>query len=97
MIANLGQLGWSRPPAGPILFPGGDMVEIERRLLRRAEVETITGLSRSAIYDRLTTGEFPAPVRLGRGVVRWRSDELVKWIDGLPKAESDEVQGEAED
>lgn len=73
------------------------MVDMERRLLRRAEVETITGLSRSAIYDRLTTGEFPSPVKLGRGVVRWRSDELDAWIDGLPKAESDEVPGKAED
>ena len=69
------------------------MVDMERRLLRRAEVEKITALSRSAIYSRLATGEFPSPVRLGRGVIRWKSDELAAWVDALPWAEADEVQG----
>ena len=29
------------------------------RMLRRSEVEVVTGLSRSAIYEQMRAGEFP--------------------------------------
>ena len=35
------------------------------KLLRRPEVEAITGLSCSAIYAKMASGDFPRPMRLG--------------------------------
>ena len=35
------------------------------RLLRRPEVEELTGLSRASIYRWMGSGKFPPPVRVG--------------------------------
>ena len=59
------------------------------RLLRRAEVESITGLSRSALYRAMRAGTFPIPVSVGGHAVRWRSNEVVAWVDSRPRAEGD--------
>jgi prophage regulatory protein len=50
------------------------------RLLRRKEVEQLTGLSRSAIYDLMMRGVFPRPAKLGPKSVAWPSDEIDEWI-----------------
>lgn len=55
-------------------------------LLRLAQVIKICGLKKSSIYDRMKKGTFPKSVRLGPKSVAWRSDELEKWIDELPRA-----------
>lgn len=36
------------------------------RMLRRKEVEAITGRSRSAIYEGMAAGTFPKPVKIDR-------------------------------
>ena len=54
------------------------------RLLRRAEVERLTGLSRSAIYDKMKKGEFPVPKKVGPHAVRWLRSEVRGWIDDAP-------------
>lgn len=56
------------------------------KLLRRPAVERITGLSRSAIYEQIARGAFPAPVRLGPNCVAWRSDQIEDWITSRPLA-----------
>ena len=53
------------------------------RLLKRPEVETITGLSRASIYARMDKGEFPRPMRLGPRSVAWRDSDVQEWIAGL--------------
>jgi prophage regulatory protein len=53
----------------------------ERRFLRLAEVKRQVGLGRSAIYQKVKAGEFPAPVSLGARAVAWLSDEVDAWID----------------
>jgi prophage regulatory protein len=50
-------------------------------LIRRKEVEQLTALSRSRIYDLMSRGEFPKPVRLGVMSVAWPSNEIQQWID----------------
>jgi prophage regulatory protein len=55
------------------------------RLLRRPEVERLTGLSRSCIYKRMASKEagansFPKPIPLGGRLVAWRSDDIEAWI-----------------
>ena len=56
------------------------------RLLKRPEVEEITGLSRAGIYARIKVSTFPLPVRLGPNSVAWRESEVQEWIGDLQKA-----------
>ena len=56
------------------------------RLIRRPEVEAMTGLSRAAIYARLKADTFPMPVRLGPNSVAWRLSDIEAWIESLPPA-----------
>ena len=58
----------------------------DTRLLRRAEVETLTALKRSAIYGKVAAGMFPAPVKIGARGVRWRYEDILHWMDDLPSA-----------
>lgn len=50
------------------------------RLIRRKEVESRTGLSRSTIYERIKQHKFPPPVSLGARAVAWVSSEIDEWI-----------------
>lgn len=54
------------------------------RLIRRAEVEYITGLSRSSIYAMMGSGKFPRPVRLGEKAVGWPSEAIETWVETRP-------------
>jgi prophage regulatory protein len=51
------------------------------RLIRRKEVEALTGLARSTIYERIKQGVFPAPVSLGAKAVAWVNTEIQEWIE----------------
>lgn len=54
------------------------------RILRRAEVELITGLSRSSIYRHIHAGKFPPPVELGSNAVGWRESVIQRWCGSRP-------------
>ena len=41
-----------------------------QRFLRRRDVEQITGLPTSTLYDQMDRGEFPRPIKITRAV--WR-------------------------
>lgn len=56
------------------------------RLLRRRQVEEITGLARSSIYRAMQQGAFPRPVRVGPAAVRWRLSEITAWLESRPVA-----------
>ena len=49
-------------------------------LLRMRQVRLRTGLSRSTIYLKIKTGEFPAQVSLGPRAVGWLEAEVDRWI-----------------
>lgn len=53
---------------------------LERRVLRRVEVEHKTGLSRSHIYALMHEGRFPKNFPLGMRAVGWDSREVDQWI-----------------
>lgn len=40
--------------------------------------------SRSSIYRRVRHRDFPQPVILGGGRIRWRSDDIEQWLQHLP-------------
>lgn len=50
------------------------------RLLRLPEVIQLTGLGRSAIYDRMGRGEFPKSVPLTSTCRAWVESEVRAWI-----------------
>ncbi|MCY0856886.1 helix-turn-helix transcriptional regulator [Cupriavidus sp. D39] len=45
-------------------------------ILRRRQVESETGLSRSTIYQRIKDKTFPAAVQLGPRAVGWRRGQI---------------------
>tara|TARA_Y100001933_G_scaffold203498_1_gene205596 strand:- start:351 stop:545 length:195 start_codon:yes stop_codon:yes gene_type:complete len=51
------------------------------QFIRRKEVEELTGLSRTAIYDRMREGRFPKSVALSPKTIRWVRGEIIKWIE----------------
>ena len=50
------------------------------RLLRLPEVQSRTGLSRTAIYQRRLAGRFPRAVPLGTRCVGWIESEIDEWV-----------------
>jgi prophage regulatory protein len=63
-----------------------------RTIIKRKQVEAITGLSRSTIYAKLDPKskqhdpDFPKALSLGAQSVGWYSDEIQNWIDTRPLA-----------
>ncbi len=51
------------------------------RILRRKDVEDLTGLSRSTIYRHVSAGTFPAPVKLTERLIGWRESAISDWVD----------------
>ncbi|MBB5409475.1 prophage regulatory protein [Paraburkholderia sp. HC6.4b] len=49
-------------------------------LIPRRRVSEITGLERSALYERIARGAFPQPVRIGSAAVRWVEAEVAEWV-----------------
>jgi prophage regulatory protein len=47
--------------------------------LRIAEVERVTGLPRSTIYEMVPKGLFPKQVRLSPRAVGWLESEIAEW------------------
>lgn len=58
------------------------------QILRRREVEKLTGLSRSTIYDKINPKAaqydplFPKPISLAAKSVGWIESEVHAWVDG---------------
>lgn len=50
------------------------------KIQRLPEVKSLTGLSRSTIYLRMSEGRFPKPISLGGRAVGWLEEEIQTWI-----------------
>jgi prophage regulatory protein len=50
------------------------------RILRRKQVQELTGLSRSTIYLRIAQGRFPKAISLGARAVGWLDAEVDAWL-----------------
>lgn len=53
------------------------------RILREAEVEKQTGLSRTTRWRLVKEKKFPAPIKLSGSAVGWRESDVQKWIRSL--------------
>jgi prophage regulatory protein len=58
----------------------------QNRLLRRPQVEALTGMKRSQIYALMNDGKFPKAIKLGVRIVAWIESEIYAWIDVRIKA-----------
>jgi prophage regulatory protein len=59
------------------------------KLLRKAEVSEMVGLSYPTIWRWVRDGKFPAPRTIGAtndkdGEVRWLQSEVEAWVESLP-------------
>jgi len=50
------------------------------RLLRLPEVQRLTGLRRSAIYEQMQKGIFPRSVKAGQRAATWSEAAVQAWI-----------------
>lgn len=64
-------------------------------IVRRKQVESRTGLSRSTIYLRIKGGAFPKPISLGARAVGWLESEIEEWLDNQIKQSRNVAQGGA--
>ena len=64
-------------------------IEKPLRMLRRQEVESRTGLTRSSLYAKLSQNpkrpkeydpDFPRPVRISARAVAWPEHEIEAWL-----------------
>ena len=65
--------------------------DVPVKLLKRPEVEMMTALSRSALYEAMARDDFPRPIRIGPRGVRWIAAEIQDWIALRPRAGSDRL------
>ena len=56
-------------------------------LLRRPDVEALTGFSRAWIYAAMLRSDFPRPIKIGRRAVAWPKSAIDEWIEAR-KAEA---------
>ena len=56
-------------------------MEPTKKFLRLPEVISRIGFRRTAIYQKIAEGTFPAPVKLGPRAVAWVSEEIKDWMD----------------
>ena len=61
-------------------------IQHETTFLRRKQVETRTGLSRSTIYQYIKDGFFPKPIPLGPRAVGWLESDVSDWIAARVKS-----------
>ncbi|MBO1110675.1 helix-turn-helix transcriptional regulator [Bordetella petrii] len=57
-----------------------------RRLIRKPAVHHKTGIGHSAMYELISAGEFPAPVKIGTRAVAWVEEEIDAWIEARIQA-----------
>ena len=60
-----------------------------KKMYRLPEVMDMTGLSRSSIYLRVSTNEFPKPVKIGRRAIGWPEDSIIAWQAKMMEAQDE--------
>jgi predicted DNA-binding transcriptional regulator AlpA len=71
--------------AGPAAPRSDPPAAAEPLLLDARQAAALCGVSPATWYRMAAAGCCPAPLRLSRGCVRWRSEELRRWVEaGCP-------------
>lgn len=67
----------SQNPMDGLAAPAAPALE---RLIGRKEVLILIGISNATLWRWIKTGRFPAPMKIGKKKVAWRSSILAHWI-----------------
>ena len=65
---------------------GAEQKMLSNKMVRRKEVESLLGLSRSTIYDKMNPKsprydkDFPKPVKLSLSAVGWFEKDICTWL-----------------
>lgn len=59
--------------------------------LDQPEVTAATTLSKTAIYEAMQQGSFPAPVRISARRVAWKASEVIAWCESRIKTDAHAV------
>ena len=57
------------------------------RILRTKEIVKLTGWSRTTIWRKVRSGDFPAPLALGPNSNGWTEELYASWLASLPKVD----------
>ena len=60
-----------------------------KKIYRLPDVMNMTGLSRSSIYLRVSTDEFPKPVKIGRRAIGWPEESIIAWQAKMMEAQDE--------
>ena len=60
-----------------------------KKIYRLPEIMDMTGLSRSSIYLRISTNEFPKPVKIGRRAIGWPEESIIAWQAKMMEAQDE--------
>ena len=60
-----------------------------KKIYRLPEVMDMTGLSRSSIYLRVSTDEFPKPIKIGRRAIGWPEESIIAWQAKMMEAQDE--------
>ena len=58
-------------------------LENDTEVIRRNEVLKLVPISVSGLYQKISDGEFPRPVKLGLRAVAWKKTEVLQYLEGL--------------
>ena len=58
-------------------------LEPETAVIRRDEVLKLVPISVSGLYQKISDGQFPRPVKLGLRAVGWKKTEVLQYLEGL--------------
>ena len=58
-------------------------------LLRRPQVEKAVDLSCASIYRLMDSGDFPRPIKIGKRAVRWRAEDIERYLADRPRSTGD--------
>ena len=64
-------------------------LNMQTRILRRHQVERKIGLSRSSIYQMMSDGTFPLPIKLGKRAVGWAQSDIDEWLSNRRQVKHD--------
>ena len=56
-----------------------------RRILRKAQVREIDGLSDTSRWRKVHDGTYPAPIQLGANSIGFYEDEIRDWVASRPR------------
>jgi prophage regulatory protein len=68
------------------------------KILRLPQIIALTGLSRSTVYNRVATGNFPTSISLGGRSVGWVASEVDAWLHNqinASRSDINQVKGDA--